>query len=120
VIGTGSSLPFSSRASNIDAYDTRSEIAPRLPTPAVGDDNSPRAFLLAARGALETRRTGEAQEALERAESRMLTRSVAPANADAPDYNPIIHDVGSARRALAAGDYADATRLIDRVLTVVR
>ncbi len=41
VIGTGQSLPLSDKASNATSSDTRSVIAPRLPTPSVGDDSTP-------------------------------------------------------------------------------
>ena len=76
--GVGESFPASNKASNITAADTRSPIAPRLPTPGV-EDATPAAYLNAAQTALNANQTGRAQEALERAETAMLQRSV-PAN----------------------------------------
>src|SRR5579862_2271701 len=75
-IGTGESLRLSNRAGNIGPQDTRSEIAPNLPSPSVGQDSPPAAYLRAARTALLQGRTGEAQQALEMAETRALDRSV--------------------------------------------
>ncbi len=120
VIGTGQSLPLSDKASNATSGDTRSVIAPRLPTPSSGDDSSPRAFLEAAQRALTLGRTGEAQEALERAESRLLDRSVPPSRADAPSAQPVVAEVGDARRALAAGDRARSQQIIGEVLSRLR
>jgi hypothetical protein len=114
--GTGESLPLSDKASNATAGDTSSVIAPRLPTPSVGDDAGPRAFLQAAERALILGRTGEAQEALERAESRLLDRDVAPSRAGEPSAQPLVTTVGNARQALAAGDRDGAMRLITDAL----
>jgi hypothetical protein len=116
VIGTGQSLPLSDKASNATSGDTASVIAPRLPTPGVGDDASPVAFLQSAQRAMALGRTGEAQEALERAEARLLDRSVAPSRAGIPDEQPLVTMVGNARRALGEGDTAAADRLITDAL----
>ena len=113
VIGTGQSLPLSDKASNATAGDTGSVIAPRLPTPSVGDDAAPLAFLRAAERALTLGHTGETQEAIERAESRLLDRDVAPSAAGRPSGQKLVAIVGDARRALAAGDRAGAMRLIN-------
>jgi hypothetical protein len=116
VIGTGQSLPLSDKASNVTEGDTRSVIAPRLPTPSAGDDASPRRFLESADRAITLGRTGEAQEALERAESRLLDRSEPPSRAGAPSGQPLVTTVGDARRALVSGDRAGAQRLIAEAL----
>ena len=115
-IGTGQSLPLSNKASNATAGDTSSVIAPRLPTPAVGDDGGPAAFLQSADRAITLGHTGEAQEALERAESRLLDRSVVRSAAGTPSGQPLVAMVGDARRALAAGDRQAAQGLIQRAL----
>jgi hypothetical protein len=120
VIGTGQSLPLSDKASNATAADTHSVIAPRLPTPSVGEESSPRQFLEAAQRALTLGRTGEAQEALERAESRLLDRTVPPSRADQPSQQPVVSQVGDARRALAAGDRAQAQQVIATILSRLR
>jgi len=48
VIGTRMSIALGTRASNIDQSDTRSQVAPNLPTPAVGPDATPADYLRAA------------------------------------------------------------------------
>ena len=57
-------------ASNIAPANTRSAIDPALPAPPVAPDSPPVEFLEAARTALNAGRTGETQQALERAEAR--------------------------------------------------
>src|SRR4051812_15455407 len=76
-VGTGMSMPIGTRASNIDQNDTRSLLAPNLPAPPVGADSDPVAYLRAAQAALQAGRTGETQQALEMAQTRLLDRSVA-------------------------------------------
>lgn len=82
VPGRGVSLPMGAQASNITAGDTRSIIAPTLPSPPLGPNATPDQFLSVARRAISMNRTGEAQEALERAETRRLDydgiRNVSP------------------------------------------
>lgn len=79
----------------------------------------PATFLLSARGAVEHNRLGEAQEALERAETRLLGQSVVPAAAPAQDQEIAVLDIGVARRALAARDRARALLAIDDALRVL-
>ncbi len=81
-----------------------------------GDDASIRAYLANARDALAAGRTGEAQEALERAETRMLDRSVAPEDVRNPIRGPGVADVTAARRALASGDVPGAIQVINAAL----
>ena len=83
-VGTGMSMPMGTRASNIDASDTRSTIAPNLPSPSLGPDASPVDFLRAAQASLQAGRTGEAQQSLEMAQTRLLE----PFSADGPDQQP--------------------------------
>ena len=71
-VGTGMSMPMGTRASNIDGSDTRSTIAPNLPSPSLGPDASPVDFLRAAQASLQAGRTGEAQQSLEMAQTRLL------------------------------------------------
>jgi hypothetical protein len=117
-VGTGNSLPRSDAASNIDAATTRSELAPTLPVPAVPDDI--RALLVAARQALAAGRTGEAQEALERAETRALDRSIVVGTENVPARGPVISGIGRARHALSAGDIRSALVEINAVLPATR
>jgi WXXGXW repeat (2 copies) len=100
-------------ASNITVTDVRSAVAPALPAPRVPDGSPPVAFLEAARAALDLGRTGETQEALERAEARLLSRVVELADVDRPDTRRAVYDIGLARRALSVRDRAGATRAID-------
>jgi hypothetical protein len=111
-IGTGNSLPTSSNASNINRTDTRADIAPSLPIPPIGENANPSQYLAAAQNALRRNRTGEAQEALERAETRLLDRSTAPDSAGMPDQGPMIQQISDARMALAKGDKAGAMKVI--------
>jgi hypothetical protein len=112
--GVGS--PSSSAASNITAADTRSEMAPRLPDPNAGS-NSPQAYLAAAQRALASNRTGAAQEALERAETRLLSRSTDPSMANMPDPSASVQAIGAARRALASRDTAAARSAISAAIS---
>jgi hypothetical protein len=115
-IGTGQSLPLSNQSSNITPGDTASVIAPRLPEPPLDENAPPAAFLAAARDALSAGRTGEGQEALERAESRALGRAVRPSLANQPSHQPLVRQITLARDALASGDIPHAIRLIDAAL----
>lgn len=112
----GAGSPFSNNASNISGQDTRSEMAPRLPDPAAAN-NSPQAYLAAAQRALASNRTGAAQEALERAETRLLSRSTDPSMAGSPDPAPMVQQIGAARRALAARDMAGARSAINAAMS---
>jgi hypothetical protein len=115
-IGSGQSLPTSGQSSNITPGDTTSVIAPRLPDPPINENAPPSAFLAAARRALAAGRTGEGQEALERAESRALGRAVRPSTANQPSRQPLVRQITLARDALAAGDVAGAIQRIDAAL----
>ncbi len=107
----GAGSPRSTRASNIAPSNTRSDIAPRLPEPASAN-NSPEAYLAAAQRALASGKTGAAQEALERAETRVLSRSTDPSAAATPADMPMVQQIGQARQALAARDIAGARSAI--------
>jgi hypothetical protein len=115
-IGTGQSLPLSNNASNIRPSDTSSVIAPRLPSPNLSDSATPRDFLIAARQALAGNRTGEAQEALERAESRALAGNVLATDISQPSQQMAIRNIAAARRALASGDKGAAIQAVDVAL----
>lgn len=108
--------PLSTRASNIGPNESASPIAPRLPTPAVGEDAGVAAYLMDARRSLAAGHTGQAQEAMERAESRLLDRSVDPSRVATPAADPLVGTIAEARRALGAGDRARAMHLLDTAL----
>jgi hypothetical protein len=116
VPGVGESLPLSNKASNIDATDTHAAIAPTLPSPAIGGDAGPDAYLHAARDSLVAGRTGEAQQALEMAETRVLDRVIPPGGTAAASDNNTVARITDARTALGGGDTANAIRLIDLAL----
>lgn len=111
----GAGSPLSNKASNTGAANTRSEIAPRLPDPGSAS-NTPQAYLAAAQRALSSGRTGAAQEALERAETRLLSRSTEPSMASSPDNGPMVTQIGNARRALGARDTAGARAAINAAM----
>ena len=115
--GVGVSLPLSNQASNIEPGDTRSIVAPTLPTPSVGPGATPRDYLAVARAALVSGKTGEAQQALEMAETRALDRPVVPSQTSVPSGDPLIARIGEARRALGRGDRGQAIAMIDRALS---
>jgi len=109
--------PMSTRASNIDAADMKSNIAPALPVPPVGMDAGAHDYLVAAREALRHRRTGEAQQALEMAETRLLTRVTTPEAAATPDDESDVRSIAGARHALGAGDTGQAIQIVDGMIS---
>jgi hypothetical protein len=115
-IGTGMSLPMGNTVSNVDRQDTRSAIAPNLPSPQLGPDASPADYLRAAQTALAAGRTGEAQQALEQAQTRLLDRSVAYGQTNMPSDNPAVAQITRALHALAAGDTAQCMQLIQSAI----
>ncbi len=115
--GVGMSYPESNRASNINGADARGQVAPTLPTPYGGQNASPEAYLRDAQRALSQRRTGAAQEALERAETAFLNN---PANPADPTMGPVggamQHMTEQARQALGRGDLGQARQLVEQAL----
>jgi len=119
-IGTGMSLPMGNSASNIDQQDTRSAIAPNLPSPQLGPNASPADYLRAAQSALSAGQTGEAQQALEEAETRLLDRSVPYRQTNNPSDNPDVAQITQALHALAAGDRARSMQLIQSAIPIAQ
>ena len=83
-----------------------------MPAPPLGGDAQPIDFLKAAHDALARGRTGEAQEALERAEARALDRAVPLLQTSTPIDDPLVAQIRAARLALGSTDPARATQLI--------
>jgi len=108
--------PRSDRASNIGPRDTRSVVAPSLPVPPLDHDAAPADFLRAAQGALAAGRTGEAQSALEMAQTRLLDRSVPLGQTGVPSDNSTVRQISQALNALGAGDRATSMQLIQVAL----
>ncbi len=115
-VAVSDSLPQSSKASNINAGDTQTTIAPTLPAAAVGQGASVDDYLKAARTSLASGNTGQAQQELEMAETRALDRSVVADQAATPSNSPLVSRIWDARQALGNGDSPGAMRLIDRAL----
>ena len=80
------------------------------------EDASPLAFLLAAKSAVEAGQWADAEEALARAETRVLTRSERPSRAGAPSAQQIVRTLQAARQAAAQHDRAAATEAIGAAL----
>jgi len=115
-VGTGMSMPMGTRASNIDANNTRSTIAPNLPSPGIGPSANAVDYLRAAQSALQAGRTGEAQQSLEMAQTRLLDRSVPMGQTNNPSDNPAVTQVSQALKALAARDRMQTTQLIQSAI----
>ena len=115
--GAGPGEPESRHASNIDRADTRSGIAPALPMPPVRG-NSPEDYLAAADRALAHHQSGEAQEALERAETRLLDRSVPMGEGNMPMHDPRLTQIRDARMAIANRDWNAARNNIQQAMNM--
>lgn len=79
---------------------------------AAGQNTSIAAILTEARTAIDRRQTNRAEDALERAETAMLQRSVMGDQGTSPDSAPGVMHVAAARTALAKHDYATAKKAI--------
>lgn len=115
-IGTGASLPMSNSAGGIASQHPTSNIAPNLPSPSIGENATPRDYLLSARTALLQGRTGEAQQSLEMAETRALDRSVPLFQTGERSADPLIGEIQQALQALGEGNRARCMQIIDAVL----
>lgn len=100
----------SNKAGNI--LDNSPLAANVLPAPQTSADTVT-GLLDAAKAALTAGRTGEAQEALEEAETRALDRSVPVGDAHNAITSPLITDIYQARQALGNKDIAGAQHAID-------
>ena len=94
----------------------RSVPLPPLPTPDLPEGSKPSDYLRAAQGALATGHTAMAEEALERAETRLLDRSVPLFQTDNPSNNPLTQQITQARQALAVHDRAACMQLIQTAI----
>jgi hypothetical protein len=77
------------------------------------------AQIRAASTALRAGRAGQANEFLERAESRLLTRSTIPAQAGQPVQGGPVGHIAAARAALFANDRAKAQAEMEAALTAL-
>ena len=103
-------------AGDVTPHSMHRVTAAGLPIPPVSSAGSPSAFLDAARRAAVAGRTGEALDALERAEIRLLDRELPPDSAVRPDNRQVVLAIGAARRALAVHDRQATLAAIDDAL----
>lgn len=94
----------------------RSDIAPELPLPGLPPGATPRDYLLAAQQALHDGKTGQAQAALERAETRMLNQASLTGQNAHPASHPGIVEIEHALDQLGTGNTEGALHTIDALL----
>ncbi len=73
-------------------------------------------YLRAAQNALAAGQTGRAQEALENAETRLLTRSTPMGMSGQPDQNPAVNNINSALQSLGSHDVQGAMRIVQQTI----
>ena len=86
-------------------------MAPMLPA-----DGSPEQYLRVAQDSLRMHRAREAEDALARAETRLLDRSVPASAANTPDSAPVIGQIRQARAAIGTRDWQQAQQSIDSAM----
>lgn len=116
-IGTRSSLPLSPTASNINDSDVKSTIAPTPPAPDVPPGAPVAALLMSASQSLAQNQTGTADEALERAETSILQRSVLATAANVPSADPVVMQIEQARQQIGDRDNQAASATIQQILS---
>jgi hypothetical protein len=99
------------------AQSDKGIVLPPLPSVGVPESDRPSDYLRAAQTALAAGHTGEAQSALEMAQTRMLDRSVPLGQTDNPSDNPTIGQISQARQALSARDRNTCMQFIQAAIT---
>ena len=89
---------------------------PALRSPELPESARPSDYLRAAQSALAAGRVGEAREALEMAQTRMLDRSVPLGRTNDASGNPTVGQIAATRQALAAGDRATCLQLLQTAI----
>jgi uncharacterized protein (DUF427 family) len=107
------SLAQGSEAAAAPDTPASTPIAP-LPVPPLDENAPPAAFVRAAITALAAGHPGEAQEAIERAEARLLVRDVDPRRIQEPSENPLIAQLREAR-ALIPTDRSQALAILQNL-----
>ncbi len=87
-----------------------------LPEPAMPEGAKVSDYLRAAQGAIAANHLGEAESALEMAQTRLLDRSVPLGQTGVPSDNPLIGQIGQARQALQANDRQTCLQIIGSAL----
>ncbi len=89
---------------------------PALPEPDMPAGSRVSDYLKAAENAVAAGRNGEAESALEMAQTRLLDRSVAIGQTGTPIQDPLIGQIYTARQALGANDRQGSLQAIDAAL----
>lgn len=116
--GLPSVQPYSHQPSNINQSDTRSKIAPALPSADLGPNATATDYLRVAQRALSTNRLGLAQSSIEDAETLLLTRAVPYAAVNQPDNSASIQNLNQALQALASRDVPTAMNLVQQTISM--
>ncbi len=116
LIAVSAAAPAQTVAPASGTVATVTVLAP-LPSPNLSEDAKPSDVLRAAEGALAAGRTGEAQDALEMAETRMLDRSVSLGQTNDPSQNPTVEQISHALQALTAHDRLTCMQFIGTAIT---
>jgi hypothetical protein len=95
-------------------------VVPALPSPDLPNSDKPSDALRAAQGSLATGQLGEAQSALEMAQTRLLDRSVPLGTTDVPSANPAVRAISEAIRRLQAGDRPGCMESIETALAAAQ
>lgn len=101
-----------------DGVPRQRHAAAAIDRSAAGGD--PSAWVEQAQDALRRNRAGEANELLERAETRLLTRSTPSGMAGQPMQGPAIEHISAARSALGTQDRRGAAREAEQALVALR
>jgi len=109
--------PTSNNATNI--LPGSPTIASQLPTPQVSS-NTVGSYLDAASAALMAGETGQAQEALEDAETQALDRSVPYSAGGQAISDPVVNDIYQARQALGMKDISGALAAVAAAKAAMR
>jgi len=83
---------------------------------ALPENGSVHMYLHLAKLAIRHHDTARADEALSRAETRLLTRAIPASDSSAVDQSPAITAIENARAALRSGDYATAASDTDMAM----
>ena len=110
------SSPRSGTASNIGAADTKTAVAPTLPTADLGANADTPDYPRAAGAALVAGHTGLARQSLEMAETWALDRSVAQGQGGTPSGTRVVAQIRDALQTLGDGNRPQAIALIDQAL----
>ena len=84
--------------------------------PRIGQNATFLEYLKSARESLAQGRTGQAQQSLEMAETRALSRSVPQEQTDKSSGDKLVLQISSALRALGTGNRTLAMQIIDSAL----